>query len=533
MSSKTTFKNSRRVLSVVMALMLSLCLVFSTMTTQASAATTADEGVDAVKNSILQIVMTYQPKNDNRIVMSSGTCFLINSTTAISAAHIFDPSINTEFNRFLKKTYGDNHVFDEKNIKGYQILVNGGVPVNATLRKINLIADYAIVKLDETVARPTVTLGHSSDMKVTQQIYALGFPEVVSDRQDSVTYTVDQASITSSTVSNIATTYGVDYIIHNATLSNGNSGGPLVDEKGNVIGVNVGGYSEGNNNDEDPNDRGEIVAYRAVAIDQVVALLDDLDIEYNRSDDPVVTPTEAETEAATEAVTEAPTEKAEDSTLAVGNVDDGNGMDMTKLIIIIAIAVLVVVVIVVVIIIIVSSKKKSAANATPVQRGTVPGPGVPPVGARPSQPPYGQQAPYGQQPAYRPTTPPSATVPSNEGAGETSVLNDGAGETTVLGNQSTGFTMIRKRNNEKININKPEFVIGKERRRVDYCISDNNSISRVHAKIKVRAGRCYIADLGSTNCTYVNGSKLSPNQEVILSKGDQIKVSDEEFEFLG
>ena len=93
--------------------------------------------------------------------------------------------------------------------------------------------------------------------------------------------------------------------------------------------------------------------------------------------------------------------------------------------------------------------------------------------------------------------------------------------------------MIRKRNNEKISINKPEFIIGKERRRVDYCISDNNSISRAHAKIKVRAGRCYISDLGSTNCTYVNGVKLSPNQEVILSKGDKIKISDEEFEFLG
>ena len=93
--------------------------------------------------------------------------------------------------------------------------------------------------------------------------------------------------------------------------------------------------------------------------------------------------------------------------------------------------------------------------------------------------------------------------------------------------------MIRKRNNEKITINKPEFLIGKERRRVDYCISDNNSVSRAHAKIKVRAGRCYIADLGSTNCTFVNGVKLSPNQEVILSKGDVIKISDEEFEFMG
>ena len=93
--------------------------------------------------------------------------------------------------------------------------------------------------------------------------------------------------------------------------------------------------------------------------------------------------------------------------------------------------------------------------------------------------------------------------------------------------------MVRRRNNETININRSECTIGKERRRVNYCISDNNSVSRTHAKIRVRAGRCYISDLGSTNCTYVNGAKLTPNQEVILSAGDKIKISDEEFEFIG
>lgn len=512
MSSKTKFKNGRKVLSIMMALMLSLCVVFSVIV-PASAVTTADEKVDEVKNSILQVRMTYQPDKNENVIISSGTCFLINSTTAISCAHIFDPSINKDLRDLIADTYGANHVFDTKNVKSYQIFVNGGVPVNATLRKINTKADYSIIKLDETVARPTVTLGYSKDLKITQQIYTLGFPTTVSDLQDSKTYTTDQVTITSSTISNISQTDGVDYITHNANISNGNSGGPLVDEDGNVIGINL--YKTKDD------------YFLAAAIDQVVALLDDLDIEYTRSGEPSAEPaTEPETQAVTEEATEAPATTKVETPTEIAPIEP-NGMDTTKLIIIIAIAVLVVVVIVVVILIILNSKKKSSEKVpTPVRGGTVmPGPGVPPQsGARPSQPPYN-----------RPSTPqyPSATVPSNEGNGETSVLNDGAGETTVLGNQQTGFTIIRKRNSEKININKPEFVIGKERRRVDYCISDNNSISRVHAKIKVRGGRCYIADLGSTNCTYVNGNKLSPNQEVILSKGDQIKISDEAFEFLG
>lgn len=510
MSSHIITKRSRRIAAIIMALALSLCMVFSAVA-QTGAVTTADEKVDEVKNSILQVVMTYQPDDSNYAVWSSGTCFLINSSHAISCAHIFDPSINTDLSKKLIEAYGPNHVFDTKNVKSYQILVNGGVPVNATLRKINKTADYSVIKLDETVARPTVTLGSSKDLKITQQIYTLGFPSTVANLQDSKTYTTEQVTITGSTISNISTTNGVDYITHNANISNGNSGGPLVDENGLVVGINL--YKT---NDD---------YFLAAAIDQVAALLDDLDIEYTKGGGSTVEPTtKGGEEPTTIKATEAPTEP--ETTAPVPAPDNG------KTIIIIAIAVIAAIIVaVIVVIIVLNSKKKKNQPKPPTGGGTVaPGPmsNGPQGGApRPSQPPYGGNQQYNRPQQSAPT------VPSNEGAGETSVLNDGAGETTVLGNQSAGYTMIRKRNNEKITINKPEFLIGKERRRVDYCISDNNSVSRAHAKIKVRAGRCYIADLGSTNCTYVNGVKLSPNQEVILSKGDKIKISDEEFEFMG
>ncbi len=509
MSSHIITKRSRRIAAIIMALALSLCMVFSAIA-QTGAVTTADEKVDEVKNSILQVVMTYQPDDSNYAVWSSGTCFLINSTTAISCAHIFDPSINTDLAKKMTEAYGPDHVFDTKNVKSYQILVNGGVPVNASLRKINKTADYSVIKLDETVARPTVTLGYSKDLKITQQIYTLGFPSTVANLQDSRTYTTEQVTITGSTISNISTTNGVDYITHNANISNGNSGGPLVDENGHVIGINL--YKT---NDD---------YFLAAAIDQVAALLDDLDIEYTRIDGGTEPTTKGGEEPTTIKPTEAPTEPV--TTEPVPAPDNG------KTIIIIAIAVIAVIIVAVIVaIIVINSKKKKNQPKPPTGGGTVaPGPmsNGPQGGApRPSQPPYGGNQQYNRPPQSAPT------VPSNEGAGETSVLNDGAGETTVLGNQSAGYSMIRKRNNEKITINKPEFLIGKERRRVDYCISDNNSVSRAHAKIKVRAGRCYIADLGSTNCTYVNGVKLSPNQEVILSKGDKIKISDEEFEFMG
>lgn len=113
------------------------------------------------------------------------------------------------------------------------------------------------------------------------------------------------------------------------------------------------------------------------------------------------------------------------------------------------------------------------------------------------------------------------------------VTVEGASETVSLDMDSVAFTLKRKIGGEEILINQPDFYIGKERSKVDYCITNNNSISRRHAKLKVRAGKCYIRDLGSTNCTYINGTKLAPNQEVALIPGDRVRLSNEEFEFIG
>ena len=113
------------------------------------------------------------------------------------------------------------------------------------------------------------------------------------------------------------------------------------------------------------------------------------------------------------------------------------------------------------------------------------------------------------------------------------VTAEGASETVSLDMDGVSFTIKRKNGEEEIVISQPDFYIGKESAKVDYCITNNNSVSRRHAKLKVRSGKCYIRDLGSTNCTYINGKKLAPNQEVALIPGDRIRLSNEEFEFIG
>lgn len=504
---KKSLTHSKRILSLLMALMLAVSLVFSVAIT-ASADSKANENVLNVKNSVLQFNMYYEPgQNMPNAFVGASSCFLINSTHVLTCQHSVLPDEETVdlLYAYYKALGFKNFKYDEKKLV-YKVVVNGGIEVSATLKNSST-NDYAILTLNSTVKRDPVVLGNSSELEKTQTVYTLGFPGDTKVTQDSITYTDDKLSITSSIVSNLPEHSGVKRIQYNADTAGGSSGGPVVDEDGNVVGIHQGSLKA--------NDK---YVY-AVCIDQVKAALDDLAIEYEPADGSVSNDTDEDTDdddSDEDATTVATTEAATQPTTAAATEPESGGFD-AKLIIIIAIIAVVIIIVIVVVIIIASSKKKSGGNNN---NGNGPKPPVPPT---PITPPVGG--------SRTPPVPP--TIPSNEGAGETSVLGEGAGETTVLGNQSQGFTLLRKRNNEKINISKAEFVIGKERRKVDYCVSDNNSISRAHAKIKVRGGRCYISDLNSTNCTYVNGTRISPNQEVVLSKGDSVKISDEEFEFLG
>lgn len=118
---------------------------------------------------------------------------------------------------------------------------------------------------------------------------------------------------------------------------------------------------------------------------------------------------------------------------------------------------------------------------------------------------------------------------------ETSVLGSFSHEegTTVLGvaqNRSCAY-LTRLATAEKIVLDTNEFIIGKDRASVSYCISDNGSVSRKHAKIVKKGMSYYLSDLNSTNYTYLNERILLSGEEAEIVSGDIIKISNEEFLF--
>lgn len=199
-------------------------------------------------------------------------------------------------------------------------------------------------------------------------------------------------------------------------------------------------------------------------------------------------------------------------------------------------------------------KKEKAKAVAPTANPGFAIPGQAPAAAAPVNVPPKQAAVTPQQPKVEPvtSTPQSvASTPITTGYtgstapqtrpmnfGETTVLGGGNfGETTVLNAmpqqtvQPIQPVLIRAKNNEKINLNKPIFRIGKERSFVDYFIGDNTAISRCHANVIEREGEYYVVDTNSTNHTFVNGKMINSNEEVKISDGDKIRLANEDFEF--
>ena len=89
--------------------------------------------------------------------------------------------------------------------------------------------------------------------------------------------------------------------------------------------------------------------------------------------------------------------------------------------------------------------------------------------------------------------------------------------------------LVRVRPGETIALTGDIFVIGKSQTGVDYTITGNSAISRVHCTIIRHNGAYYIRDEHSTNATYVNGDQVLPGNQVLLTNNCKVHMADEEF----
>ena len=111
-------------------------------------------------------------------------------------------------------------------------------------------ADLALLHLKTTISsRQAIAFGDTDVLESMDKVYALGYPaiaEKMDDRSaDSVLSGIEDLTVTDGIISrkNVIME-GVTYIQHTADINHGNSGGPLIDETGSLIGVNTLGWGD-------------------------------------------------------------------------------------------------------------------------------------------------------------------------------------------------------------------------------------------------------------------------------------------------
>jgi S1-C subfamily serine protease/serine/threonine protein kinase len=97
--------------------------------------------------------------------------------------------------------------------------------------------DLAVLRVENTAGLLPATLGNSSDLQLGDSIVALGYP---------MSFDINnQLALTRGSVSRLNVTSGhyASLIQIDAALNPGNSGGPLANERGEVVGINSLGYN--------------------------------------------------------------------------------------------------------------------------------------------------------------------------------------------------------------------------------------------------------------------------------------------------
>ena len=172
---------------------------------------------------------------------------------------------------------------------------------------------------------------------------------------------------------------------------------------------------------------------------------------------------------------------------------------------------------------------------------------VPPQSNAPranAQPQANVQQPYAQQPAQGGYAPLQSNYvsagispASQEGLSNTVILGGAAesGRTVFLNASETpGVAKItRVSTNETAVIKGNVFKIGKEKDYVDFLVSGNNTISRIHAQIRYENGQYFLEDINSLNHTYLGNDTqpIQSGQPYMLRSGMRFRLADEEFIF--
>ncbi|XP_067298772.1 serine protease HTRA3a isoform X1 [Pseudorasbora parva] len=158
------------------------------------------------------------PLFGRHVPLSSGSGFIMTQTGLIvTNAHVVASSATVTGRQHLQVQLHDGHTYE------------------ASIRDIDKKSDIATIKINAKKKLPVLSLGQSSDLRPGEFVVAIGSPFAL---QNTVTTGIVSTTQRDGKELGIRDS-DMDYIQTDAIINYGNSGGPLVNLDGEVIGINT------------------------------------------------------------------------------------------------------------------------------------------------------------------------------------------------------------------------------------------------------------------------------------------------------
>lgn len=129
------------------------------------------------------------------------------------------------------------HVAGEKYSSCYITLENGGT-YNGNVVWSDADLDLAIVKIN-TAGLKTINIGDSEELKLGEEVWAIGNPVGIEFQRTITKGIISGLNRTIKIEDENTKTYMEDLIQTDASINTGNSGGALINKKGELIGINT------------------------------------------------------------------------------------------------------------------------------------------------------------------------------------------------------------------------------------------------------------------------------------------------------
>ncbi|RVQ65491.1 serine protease [Croceicoccus ponticola] len=195
----------------------------------------ADSGdINAAARSVVRVVIVMRDASGYDVI-GHGTGFAVTPTLIVTNAHVLAP------------------LMEDGNLRLGVVPAQGRTGYFARIVRVSNNVDLALIELTENASLPVSTL-YTGRVEDGADVFAVGYPANVDEAlgQGLNGLVSPQAPVKSrGQVSGGRSSSQFDTILHTAPIGAGNSGGPLLDACGRVVGVNSFGTISDNGSDSE------------------------------------------------------------------------------------------------------------------------------------------------------------------------------------------------------------------------------------------------------------------------------------------